>query len=275
MATVDPGDEVVIPVPSWIAYAQMTQLCEGVPVLVNCPQNNGFKPRAEDIDAAITPNTKWLILNSPNNPTGACCSAAEIAEIAAVMRKHPHVWILSDDMYEHLIFDGFQHATIAQVAPDLKDRTLTVSGVSKTYAMTGWRIGFAGGPKPLIKAMIVMQGQATAGISTVGQAAAVAALDGPQDGVDVQIEAYKRRRDIAVEMLNAAQGHQLPQAGGRVLRFPERRRLPGQDHGRRPQAEHRRGRVPGAARGELRRNGARRGLSHEPVSAHQHRDGRR
>ncbi len=147
MATVDPGDEVIIPVPSWIAYTQMTELCEGVPVLVNCPQNNGFKPRAEDIDAAITPRTRWLILNNPNNPTGACCSAAEIAEIAAVMRKHPHVWVLSDDMYEHLVFDGFQHATFAQVAPDLKDRTLTVSGVSKTYAMTGWRVGFAGGPK--------------------------------------------------------------------------------------------------------------------------------
>jgi aspartate aminotransferase len=181
MATVDPGDEVIIPVPSWIAYSQMTQLCEGVPVLVNCPQNNGFKPRAEDIDAAITPRTKWLILNNPNNPTGACCSAAEIAEIAAVMHRHPHVWVLSDDMYEHLVFDGFQHATFAQVAPDLKDRTLTVSGVSKTYAMTGWRVGFAGGPKALIRAMTVMQGQATAGISTVGQAAAAAALDGPQD----------------------------------------------------------------------------------------------
>jgi aspartate aminotransferase len=220
MATVDPGDEVVIPVPSWIAYAQMTQLCEGVPVLVSCPQNNGFKPRAEDIDAAITPRTKWLILNNPNNPTGACCSAAEIAEIAEVMRKHPHVWILSDDMYEHLVFDGFQHATFAQVAPDLKDRTLTVSGVSKTYAMTGWRVGFAGGPKALIRAMTVMQGQATAGISTVGQAAATAALDGPQDGVDEQIEAYKRRRDLAVDMLNAAMGISCHKPEGAFYVFP-------------------------------------------------------
>jgi aspartate aminotransferase len=220
LATVDPGDEVVIPVPSWVAYSQMTQLCEGVPVLVNCPQNNGFKPRAEDIDAAITPRTKWLILNNPNNPTGACCSAAEIAEIAAVMRKHPHIWILSDDMYEHLVFDGFQHATFAQVAPDLKDRTLTVSGVSKTYAMTGWRVGFAGGPKALIKAMTVMQGQATAGISTVGQAAATAALDGPQDGVDVQIVAYKRRRDLAVDMLNAARGILCHKPEGAFYVFP-------------------------------------------------------
>jgi aspartate aminotransferase len=220
MATVDPGDEVVIPVPSWIAYSQMVQLCEGVPVLVNCPQNNGFKPRAEDIDAAITPKTKWLILNNPNNPTGACCSAAEIAEIAEVMRKHPHVWVLSDDMYEHLVFDGFQHATFAQVAPDLKDRTLTVSGVSKTYAMTGWRVGFAGGPKVLIKAMTVMQGQATAGISTVGQAAATAALNGPQDGVNVQIEAYKRRRDLAVNMLNAAKGISCHSPEGAFYVFP-------------------------------------------------------
>jgi aspartate aminotransferase len=220
MATVDPGDEVIIPVPSWIAYTQMTELCEGVPVLVNCPQNNGFKPRAEDIDAAVTPRTRWLILNNPNNPTGACCSASEIAEIAAVMRKHPHVWVLSDDMYEHLVFDGFQHATFAQVAPDLKERTLTVSGVSKTYAMTGWRVGFAGGPKRLIRAMTVMQGHATAGISTVGQAAAAAALDGPQDGVDVQIAAYKRRRDLAVEMLNAAKGISCHKPEGAFYVFP-------------------------------------------------------
>jgi aspartate aminotransferase len=220
MATVDEGDEVVIPVPAWIAYAQMTQLCGGKPVLVNCPQNNGFKPRAEDIDAAITPKTKWLVLNNPNNPTGACCSAEEIAAIAAVMRKHPHVWILSDDMYEHLVFDGFQHATFAQVAPDLKDRTLTVSGVSKTYAMTGWRIGFAGGPKPLIKAMTVMQGQATAGASSVSQAAATAALNGPQDGVQVQIEAYQRRRDVAVKMLNEAKGISCHTPEGAFYVFP-------------------------------------------------------
>ena len=220
MATVDPGDEIVIPVPSWIAYAQMTQLCEGVPVLVNCPQNNGFKPRAEDIDAAITPKTKWLILNNPNNPTGACCTADELKAIAAVMRKHPHVWIMSDDMYEHLIFGGFEHATMAQVAPDLKDRILTVSGVSKTYAMTGWRIGFAGGPKALIKAMVNMQGQATAGISTVGMAAAVAALNGPQDGAREQSIAYKRRRDIAVEMLNASPGISCHSPEGAFYVFP-------------------------------------------------------
>jgi aspartate aminotransferase len=220
IATVDPGDEVVIPVPSWIAYAQMTQLCEGTPVFVNCPQNNGFKPRADDIDAAITPKTKWLVLNSPNNPTGAVMTADDMRAVAAVMRRHPHVWILCDDMYEHLIFTGVEHATMAQVAPDLKDRTLTVSGVSKTYAMTGWRIGFAGGPKPLIKAMVNMQGQVTAGISTVGMAAAVAALNGPQDGAREQSIAYQRRRDLAVEMLNASKGITCHKPEGAFYVFP-------------------------------------------------------
>jgi aspartate aminotransferase len=220
MCTVDPGDEVVIPVPSWIAYAQMTQLCEGVPVFVNCPQNNGFRPRPEDIDAAITPKTKWLVLNSPNNPTGAVMTADDLKAIAEVMRKHPHVWILCDDMYEHLIFGGYDHATMAQVAPDLKDRTLTVSGVSKTYAMTGWRIGFAAGPKALVKAMVNMQGQATAGISTVGMAAAVAALNGSQDGAREQSVAYKRRRDIAVKMLNESPGISCHSPEGAFYVFP-------------------------------------------------------
>ncbi|HTC10767.1 MAG TPA: pyridoxal phosphate-dependent aminotransferase [Acetobacteraceae bacterium] len=220
MATVDPGDEVVIPTPSWIAYALMTNLVGGEPVFVQCPQNNGFKPRAEDIDAAITPKTKWLMLNNPNNPTGACCTEDELKAIAAVMRKHPHVWVLSDDMYEHLVFDGFQHTTLAQVAPDLKDRILTVTGVSKTYAMTGWRIGFAGGPKDLIKAMVNMQGQATAGVSSVGQAAALAALDGPQDGVQVQIDAYQRRRDFTVELLNACPGISCHKPEGAFYVYP-------------------------------------------------------
>lgn len=219
-ATVDPGDEVVIPVPSWNAYVLMTKLLDGRPVEVACPQNNGFKPRAEDIEAAITPRTKWLVLNNPNNPTGAACSAAELAAIAAVLRRHPHVWILSDDMYEHLIFDGFAHATMAAVAPDLADRTLTVSGVSKTYAMTGWRIGFAAGPARLIKAMVNMQGQVSAGVSAPGQAAAAAALDGPQDAVAGQVAAYRRRRDLAVEMLNGAPGLVCHKPEGAFYVFP-------------------------------------------------------
>ncbi|MDE2008068.1 MAG: pyridoxal phosphate-dependent aminotransferase [Rhodospirillales bacterium] len=219
-ATVDPGDEVVIPVPSWNAYPLMTKLLDGVPVFVPCPQNNGFKPRAEDIEAAITPRSKWLILNNPNNPSGAACSADELGAIAEVLRRHPHLWIMSDDMYEHLVFDGFRHATMAAVAPDLADRTLTISGVSKTYAMTGWRIGFAAGPKALIKAMVNMQGQITAGVSTVGQAAAAAALDGPQEGIAEMVAAYQRRRDLAVEMLNACRGLQCHKPEGAFYVFP-------------------------------------------------------
>ena len=206
MATVDEGDEVVIPAPYWGAYPLMTQLVGGVPVAVNCPQNNGFKLRPEDLDAAITPRTKWLILNFPNNPTGAACSAAEMAALGEVMLRHPHVWIMSDDMYEHLVYDGFTHATMAATVPALRDRTLTISGVSKTYAMTGWRVGFSAGPKPLIKAMVSMQGHATAGVSGITQAAAAAALDGPQDSVALQAAAYRRRRDLVVDALNQAPG---------------------------------------------------------------------
>ena len=220
MATLDDDDEVVIPSPYWAAYPLMVQLLGGKPVFVPCPQNNGFKPRPEDIDAAITPRTKWLMLNLPNNPTGAACSRAELAEIAAVMGKHPHVWVLADDMYEHLVFDGFAHHTIAEVDPSLRDRTLTVSGVSKTYAMTGWRIGFAGGPRALIKAMVNVQGHATAGISTVGQAAAAAALDGPQDEAEKMVAAYKRRRDLVVEWMNACEGVACHKPEGAFYVFP-------------------------------------------------------
>jgi len=220
LATLDDGDEVIIPSPYWAAYPLMVQLIGGNPVFVNCPQNNGFKPRPEDIEAAITPRTKWLMLNLPNNPTGAACTREELAAIAAVMRRHPQVWIMADDMYEHLVFDGFEHHTIAEVDPALKERTLTVSGVSKTYAMTGWRIGFAGGPKPLIKAMTNVQGQATAGISTVGQAAAAAALDGPQDGAREMAAAYKRRRDLVVDGLNACQGIACHKPEGAFYVFP-------------------------------------------------------
>ena len=181
MATVDEGDEVVIPVPCWAAYTLMTQLVGGTPVHVSCPQNNGFRLRPEDLEAAITPRTRWLLLNYPNNPTGAVASRAELAGLAEVLLRHPQVWVMADDMYEHLYYSEERYATLAEVEPRLKDRTLTVSGVSKTYAMTGWRIGFAGGPKDLIRAMVSMQGHAAAGVSTIGQAAAVGALDGPQE----------------------------------------------------------------------------------------------
>jgi aspartate aminotransferase len=220
MATVDPGDEVLIPAPYWVSYAEMAKVAGGVPVTINCPQNNGFKLRPEDLDAAITPKTKWVMLNFPNNPTGAACSRAEMQAIAAVLMKHPHVWIMTDDMYEHLIYDGFEFCTIADVEPRLKDRTLTVNGASKTYAMTGWRVGFCGGPKALIKGMMNMQGQATAGVSTISQAAVAAALDGPQDLVRERAEEYRQRRDLVVEMLNAAPGISCHKPEGAFYVFP-------------------------------------------------------
>ena len=220
MATVNPGDEVIIPAPYWISYADIVKLAGGKPVLVNCPQNNGFKLRPEDLDAAITPKTKWLFLNFPNNPTGAACSKAEMAAIARVMLKHPHVWVLSDDMYEHMVYDGFEFCTIAAVEPGLRERALTVNGASKTYAMTGWRVGFAGGPKDLIKAMVNVQGQATSGISTVSQAAAAAALDGPQELVAERAAIYRERRDLVVEMINQAPGMSCHKPEGAFYVYP-------------------------------------------------------
>ena len=198
----------------------MAKVAGGVPVTINCPQNNGFKLRPEDLDAAITPKTKWVMINFPNNPTGAACSRAEMQAIAAVLMKHPHVWIMTDDMYEHLIYDGFEFCTIADVEPRLKDRTLTVNGASKTYAMTGWRVGFCGGPKALIKGMMNMQGQATAGVSTISQAAVAAALDGPQELVRERAEEYRQRRDLVVEMLNAAPGISCHKPEGAFYVFP-------------------------------------------------------
>ena len=206
MATIDPADEIIIPAPYWGAYPLMAQVVGGTPVIVTCPQNNGFRLRPEDLEAAITPRTKWLILNFPNNPTGAATSEDDLRALGEVLLRHPHVWVMSDDMYEHLLFDGHRQTTMAAVVPALRDRILTVSGVSKTYAMTGWRIGFAAGPKRLIKAMVTMQGHVSAGISSVGQAAAAAALDGPQDAVAPMVAAYQRRRDLVVEALNRAPG---------------------------------------------------------------------
>jgi aspartate aminotransferase len=220
LATVEDGDEVLIPTPFWSAYALMTHVVGGTPTYVSCPQNNGFRLRPEDLDAAITPRTRWLFLNFPNNPSGAACSRAELAALGEVMLKHPHVWILSDDMYEHMVYGGFEFATLAAVEPRLRDRILTVSGVSKTYAMTGWRIGFGVGPKDLIRAMANTQGQATAGVSTVGQAAAVAALDGPQELVAERAEIYRRRRDLVVDMLNAIPGIACHRPEGAFYVFP-------------------------------------------------------
>lgn len=220
MATCDQGDEVVIPSPFWISYADMARMAGGVPVMVPCPQNNGFKLRPEDLDAAITPKTKWVMLNYPSNPTGAACSRAEMAAIAEVLLKHEHVWVMTDDMYEHLVYSEAGFCTIAEVEPRLKDRTLTVNGVSKTYAMTGWRVGFGGGPKQLIKAMVNMQGQATSGISTISQAAAAAALDGPQDLVHERASSYRARRDLVVSLLQQAPGVTCHRPEGAFYVFP-------------------------------------------------------
>ncbi len=219
MATVNPGDEVIVPAPYWGAYPLMTTVVGGVPVIVACPQNNGFRLRPEDLEAAIGPRTKWLVLNSPNNPTGTALGEADLAGLAAVLERHPHVWVMADDMYEHLVFEG-RHHTLAAVAPGLRDRVLTVSGVSKTYAMTGWRIGFAAGPKPLIKAMVTMQGHVAAGVSSVGQAAAAAALDGPQEVVGTMQAAYRRRRDLVVDALRTAQGLQCHRPEGAFYVYP-------------------------------------------------------
>jgi aspartate aminotransferase len=219
-ATLDEGDEVLIPSPYWSSYALTAQFLGGVPVLVSCPANNGFRLRPEDLEAAITPATKWVVLNAPNNPTGAAYTAEQLAALAAVLARHPHVWIFSDEIYEHLRYDGLGSVSIASVAPGLTDRVLVMSGVSKTYAMTGWRIGFAGGPAGLIRAMAAVQSHATAGISTVGQAAAAAVLDGDQAMVGEMVAAYRRRRDLVVRLLRQAPGVTCAVPEGAFYVFP-------------------------------------------------------
>ena len=220
MATLDPGDEVVIPAPFWVSYPDMVLLAEGEPVAVPCSQNNGFKLRAEDLESAITPKTRWLILNSPSNPTGAAYSRDEMKAVTEVLKAHPQVWVMTDDMYEHLVYDDFAFVTPAQVEPELYDRTLTVNGVSKAYAMTGWRIGYAGGPADLIKAMAKMQSQSTSNPSSVSQAAAVEALSGPQDYIAERNAVFKERRDLVVEMLNACPGLQCHKPEGAFYVYP-------------------------------------------------------
>ncbi|CAK0766729.1 Aspartate/prephenate aminotransferase [uncultured Gammaproteobacteria bacterium] len=206
VATLDPGDEVIIPAPYWVSYPDMVLLAEGTPVIVECSADNGFKLQPADLEQAITAKTKWLILNSPSNPTGAAYSHSELKALTDVLLRHPQVWVMTDDMYEHLLYDGFTFATPAQVEPGLYDRTLTVNGVSKAYAMTGWRIGYAGGPKALIKAMGIIQSQSTSNPCSISQAAAVEALNGPQDFITERAEAFRQRRDLVVAMLNEAQG---------------------------------------------------------------------
>jgi aspartate aminotransferase len=220
LATLNPGDEVIIPAPYWVSYPDMTLLAGGEPVFVTGEEVDGFKLRPEVLEAAITPRSKWLILNSPSNPTGAAYTRAELEALAEVLRRHPHVWILTDDMYEHLVFDGFEYTTIAQVAPDLYNRTLTVNGVSKAYAMTGWRIGYAGGPKALIDLMRKVASQTTSNPTSVSQFAAVEALNGTQDFLPVRNEAFQKRRDLVVSMLNAAEGIRCANPEGAFYVYP-------------------------------------------------------
>jgi aspartate aminotransferase len=206
MATLSAGDEVILAAPYWTSYADMVRIADGTPVHVVCREQNGFRLAAADLEAAITPRTRWLLLNSPSNPTGAAYSEAQLRPILEVLKRHPQVWLISDDIYEHLIYDGLPFVTAAQLEPGLKGRTLTVNGVSKAYAMTGWRLGYGGGPKQLIAAMAVVQSQSTTNPSSISQAAAIAALTGPQDFLVERRIAFQRRRDIVVDGLNAIDG---------------------------------------------------------------------
>ena len=220
LATLSPGDEVVVPAPYWVSYPDMVLLAGGEPVFAPATESDGFKLTPQALEAAITPRTKWLILNSPSNPTGAAYTREELAALGEVLLRHPQVWVLTDDMYEHLVFDGFVFTTIAQVVPELKARTLTMNGVSKAYAMTGWRIGYAGGPEPLIKLMSKAISQTTSNASSISQWAAVAALNGPQDFIAERAKAFQDRRDLVVSMLNQASGLSCPRPEGAFYVYP-------------------------------------------------------
>jgi aspartate aminotransferase len=220
MASLNPGDEVIIPAPYWVSYPDMVLLAEGTPVIVPCSKANSFKLQAADLEAAITPKTKWVILNSPSNPTGAAYNWAEMKALTDVLSKHPHVYIMTDDMYEHLVYDGFKFCTPAEVDPSLFPRTLTCNGVSKSYAMTGWRIGYAGGPVELIKAIAKMQSQSTSNPCSIAQAAAVVALNGDQSFLIERNESFRARRDMVVEMLNNAEGIECLKPEGAFYVYP-------------------------------------------------------
>ncbi len=220
MATINPGDEVIVPAPYWVSYPDIVLLCGGTPVFVETKLEDGFKLRADKLEAAITPKTKWLIFNSPSNPSGAAYTHGELKALTDVLMRHPHVWILTDDMYEHLVYDDFTFATPAQVEPALYERTLTMNGVSKAYAMTGWRIGYAAGPVQLIKAMGKLQSQSTSNPSSISQWAAVEALNGPQDFIAENNKKFKERRDLVVSMLNQAKGLSCPTPEGAFYVYP-------------------------------------------------------
>jgi len=220
MATLNPGDEVIIPAPYWVSYPDMVLLAGGKPVEVVCSMEGGFKITAAQLERAITPKTKWFLLNSPSNPTGAAYSRAELKALTDVLMKHPHVYVMTDDMYEHLTYDGFKFFTPAQVEPALYERTLTINGVSKAYCMTGWRIGYAGGPEPLVKAMAMIQSQSTTNPAAASQWAALEALTGPQDFIAKHNKIFQERRDLVVSMLNQAKGIKCPTPEGAFYVYP-------------------------------------------------------
>ncbi|HOV03394.1 MAG TPA: pyridoxal phosphate-dependent aminotransferase [Kaistiaceae bacterium] len=220
MATLNPGDEVIVPAPYWVSYPDMVLLAGGTPVIVDATLEDGFKLRPEALEAAITPRTKWLIFNSPSNPSGAAYTRAELKALTDVLVRHPHVWVMSDDMYEHLVYDDFVFVTPAEVEPALMDRTLTVNGVSKAYCMTGWRIGYAGGPESLIKAISTIQSQSTSNPCSIAQWAAVEALNGPQGFIADNNKVFKERRDLVVAMLNQANGLSCPTPEGAFYVYP-------------------------------------------------------
>lgn len=220
MATVNPGDEVIIPAPYWVSYPDIVMLAGGTPVFVGCTIEHGFKLQPADLERAIGPRTKWLILNSPSNPSGAAYSRAELKAVTDVLMRHPHVWLLTDDMYEHLVYDDFEFTTPAQVEPGLYDRTLTVNGVSKAYCMTGWRIGYAAGPPKLIAAMKNIQSQSTSNPTSISQVAAQAALEGDQGFLKEWCREFKQRHDVVVEGLNAIQGVRCLPSQGAFYSFP-------------------------------------------------------
>ncbi len=221
VATVEAGDEVIIPAPYWVSYPDIVQYCGGTPVIVAAGAAQNYKIAPEQLEAAITPRTKWLILNSPSNPTGAAYTAAELKALGEVLLRHPHVYVMADDMYEHIVYGDFKFTTIAQVVPELYERTLTVNGCSKAYSMTGWRIGFAGGPTPIIKAMAKLQSQSTSNPCSIAQAAATAALNGPQDFLAERNAAFERRRDLVVSMLNQINGVHCPRPEGAFYVYPD------------------------------------------------------
>ncbi|MEO6363304.1 MAG: aminotransferase class I/II-fold pyridoxal phosphate-dependent enzyme, partial [Caldimonas sp.] len=218
--TVQEGDEVIVPAPYWVSYPDIVKLAGGEPVFVACPPEQGFRLQAEDLERAITPRTRWLILNAPNNPSGAVYDEAGMKALTDVLLRHPQVWVLTDDIYEHLIYDGRRFFTPAQVEPALKERTLTVNGVSKAYAMTGWRIGFAGGPAALVNAMVKLQSQSTSNPSSIGQAAAVEALNGPQQVVAERTAVMQQRRDRFVTQVSAIEGLSCHSPEGAFYVFP-------------------------------------------------------